>query len=207
MDLSVMPSRRIFFSSAAPRGCAPTAAARARVPAPALRVRVPSMSKRRARISGRDNRKQGRIRKTNKERRTRKTSHKRRNKKNESPFGQPLSLFHFRPPGAPPLSARRPKMEKRQLMAFQKLDIYRIAMEFARRVHEAYIRDPELRDQVTRAAKSAFLHLCEGLPNPSPGMRRKYFSGANDSLHEAVGGIDLALSIGALSFQRAVRLQ
>src|SRR5580700_5431743 len=47
----------------------------------------------------------------------------------------------------------------------QRLDAYVVAKEIAKRVHEAKIRDNELRDQATRAAKSCFLTLCEGLPN------------------------------------------
>ena len=49
-----------------------------------------------------------------------------------------------------------------------------------------------------RAAKSVFLHLCEGLPNESGAMRRRYFVGANNSLHEVVGAIDLAGAIEAI---------
>jgi four helix bundle protein len=91
--------------------------------------------------------------------------------------------------------------------AFQKLDCYRVAREFAKGVHEAGIRDAELRDQATRAAKSAFLGLCEGLPNVQPGLRRRYFTQANNSLHEAVGAIDLAAAIGALGSEVAQVLQ
>jgi four helix bundle protein len=82
--------------------------------------------------------------------------------------------------------------------AFQKMDCYRVALQFAKGVHEAKIADSELRDQATRAAKSAFLGLCEGLPNELPGLRRRYFTQANNSLHEAVGAIDLAAAIGAV---------
>jgi hypothetical protein len=56
--------------------------------------------------------------------------------------------------------------------SFQRLDVYVAAKELARRVHLAHIRDDELRDQATRAAKSAFLCLAEGLPNDGPAMRR-----------------------------------
>jgi four helix bundle protein len=91
--------------------------------------------------------------------------------------------------------------------AFQKLDCYRVAREFAKGVHEAGIRDAELRDQATRAAKSAFLGLCEGLPNELPGLRRRYFTQANNSLHEAVGAIDLAAAIGAVGLEVAGELQ
>ena len=80
---------------------------------------------------------------------------------------------------------------------FQQLDVYRVAKEFAGRVHRAGISDAELRDQATRAAKSAFLCLCEGLPNDRPAMRRKYFTEADNSLHEAAGAVDLAAAVDA----------
>ena len=83
-------------------------------------------------------------------------------------------------------------------MPFQRLDIYVHARELARRVHAAKIRDAELRDQATRAAKSTFLNLCEGLPNEGVAMRRKYFQAATGSLHEVVGAVDLAAVIGAM---------
>ena len=83
-------------------------------------------------------------------------------------------------------------------LPFQKLDSYQVARELAQRVHQCKIRDAELRDQATRATKSAFLGLCEGLPSDSAGIRRRHFDIANNSLHEAVGAIDLAAAIGAL---------
>ena len=83
-------------------------------------------------------------------------------------------------------------------LAFQRLDIYKAAKELARLVHQGRIRDAELRDQATRASKSTFLGLCEGLPSDAPGIRRRHFDIANNSLHEVVGAIDLAETIGAL---------
>jgi hypothetical protein len=71
-------------------------------------------------------------------------------------------------------------------LPFQKLDVYKAAEELARLVHEAQIRDAELRDQATRGAKSTFLGLCEGLPSDSSGVRRRHFEIANGSLHEVV---------------------
>lgn len=50
---------------------------------------------------------------------------------------------------------------------FMKLDVYSVAKELAVRVQGACIRDAELRDQATRATKSAFLNLSEGLPSDS----------------------------------------
>ena len=84
------------------------------------------------------------------------------------------------------------------LFGFQKLDVYQASKELARRVEAARIRDAELRDQATRAAKRVFLGLCEGLPNDSTAMRRKYFVMADNSLHETVGALDLAAAIGAV---------
>jgi four helix bundle protein len=81
---------------------------------------------------------------------------------------------------------------------FQQLDAYRSARSLASLVHRASIRDAELRDQATRAAKSAFLNLCEGLPDDRPAMRRKYFAQADGSLHETMGAVDLADAIGAI---------
>jgi four helix bundle protein len=89
-------------------------------------------------------------------------------------------------------------MNNDTLLAFQRLDVYKAAKELARRVHEARIRDAELRDQATRASKSAFLGLCEGLPSDATGIRRRHFDIANNSLHEVVGAVDLAEAIGAL---------
>ncbi len=91
--------------------------------------------------------------------------------------------------------------------AFQQLDVYVAAKEFARLVQEARISDRELRDQATRAAKSTFCHLCEGLPNSGVAMRRKYFVGADNSLHEAVGAVDLSEALGAVSVERSQRIQ
>ncbi len=97
--------------------------------------------------------------------------------------------------------------ETNQLFAFQSLDIYVAARELAALVHRSAIADAELRDQATRASKSAFLCICEGLPNERPAMRRKYFTEANNSLHETVGAVDLAHAIGALAPEPASRAQ
>jgi len=92
-------------------------------------------------------------------------------------------------------------------LPMQRLDAYKVALELAKRVHEAGIRDSELRDQATRASKSTFLQLCEGLPLEAPGMRRKYFACANGSLHETIGAVDLARAIGAIESRDAVAVQ
>ena len=98
-------------------------------------------------------------------------------------------------------------MNQQHLFPFQKLDAYQTAREIARRVHLAKIRDRELRDQATRAAKSCFLCLCEGLPNEGPGLRQKYFVEARNSLAETVGAMDLAALIGVVRQEDADAIQ
>src|SRR5215831_18325338 len=96
-----------------------------------------------------------------------------------------------------------PKTMNETTMPFQRLDAYQAARELAKRVHEARIRDAELRDQATRAAKSTFLGLCEGLPSDAAGVRRRHFDIANNSLHELVGAVDLSEAIGAIDGETA----
>jgi four helix bundle protein len=98
-------------------------------------------------------------------------------------------------------------MENDNLIPMQRLDVYQAALQLARRVHEAKLQDSELRDQATRASKSAFLNLSEGLPHDQPGLRRRYFTSANGSIHETVAAIDLALAIGAVSREDAEAIQ
>ncbi len=81
---------------------------------------------------------------------------------------------------------------------FMRLDAYKVARELARQVSAAKIADAELRDQATRAAKSAFLNLCEGLPDDRPAVRRRYFRQSDGSVHELAGALDLSAAIGAL---------
>jgi four helix bundle protein len=111
------------------------------------------------------------------------------------PDGQTLSVHSILAPALAPAST---PTEDPNRFPFQNMDVYRTARSLAVLVHSAGIRDAELRDQATRAAKSAFLNLCEGLPDDRPAMRRKYFACADGSLHEAVGAVDLAEAIGAV---------
>src|ERR1041385_2244971 len=92
-------------------------------------------------------------------------------------------------------------------MLFQRLDCYVAAKELALLVHEAGITHSVLRDQACRASVSCFLQLAEGLPNDGAGMRRKYFTESNNSLHETVAAVDLALTLGGVSLDAATSVQ
>ena len=83
-------------------------------------------------------------------------------------------------------------------LPFQRMDIYLLAKEIAVLVHRGEIRDSELRDQATRASKSAFLNLSEGLPGESGPMRRKYFTAATGSVCETAAAVDLAAALGLI---------
>ncbi len=93
-----------------------------------------------------------------------------------------------------------------QVFPFQQLDVYRAARSLAELVHRAGIRDAELRDQATRAAKSAFLALSEGLPSDRVAIRRQYFERADGSVHEVAGALDLARVIDAMDAREAAAL-
>jgi four helix bundle protein len=110
---------------------------------------------------------------------------------------------------SPPSAAgvKEVDMKTENLLPFQKLDIYIATKEFSRRVQIAKLRDRELRDQATRAAKSCFLCLSEGLPNDGPAMRHKYFVEARNSLCETVAAVDLASAIGAMRDEDADAIQ
>ncbi|MBL8739509.1 MAG: four helix bundle protein [Myxococcales bacterium] len=81
---------------------------------------------------------------------------------------------------------------------FQKLEVYIQSRELAAGVHRANIGDAELRDQATRAAKSVFLNVSEGLPDTQLGVRRRHFTIARNSLCEVAAAVDLAVASGAL---------
>ena len=93
------------------------------------------------------------------------------------------------------------------MIPFQRLAVYALAKEMAVRVHAAKIADVELRDQATRASKSAFLNLSEGLPSDSAPMRRRFFASAAGSACETAAAVDLAAAIGALDPAVAVAIQ
>ena len=97
-------------------------------------------------------------------------------------------------------------MASNQLIPFQTLDVYVVARDFAARVHALPLPDSELRDQVRRASKSAFLNLAEGLPADSPGLRRRAFALAHGSLCESAAALDLASALGLVPDAEAAAL-
>jgi len=83
-------------------------------------------------------------------------------------------------------------------MPFQKMRVYQLAKQLAVLVQQSRIRDFELCDQATRAAKSCFLNVAEGLPSDQPLVRRRHLCIAKGSVCEVAGAIDLCLALGLL---------
>ena len=96
---------------------------------------------------------------------------------------------------------------ERSRNAYQSLDVYRVTLALAEGVHRARIGDAELRDQLRRASKSAFLNLAEGLPSRSRANASRHFSIAIGSLCETHAGLDLARAIAVLDGGECDRLQ
>jgi four helix bundle protein len=63
------------------------------------------------------------------------------------------------------------------------------------------------RDQATRASKSGFLQLCEGLPHKKAAMARRYFLAARASVVETLGAVDLACTTGVIQAGDAGEIQ
>jgi four helix bundle protein len=84
------------------------------------------------------------------------------------------------------------------LFPYQRLDVYRAAMAITVLMHETRIGHSELRDQISRACISIANNLSEGLPNDAPGLRKRYFTTARNSLHELVAAVDIGVAIGAV---------
>jgi four helix bundle protein len=97
-------------------------------------------------------------------------------------------------------------MQTETRLPFQSLDIYVAARELAARAHALELPDAELRDQLRRASKSAFLNLAEGLPADSPGLRRRAFALAAGSLCESAAALDLAAALGLAEGAEAAAL-
>src|SRR5438067_10490772 len=79
----------------------------------------------------------------------------------------------------------------------ENLIAYRVACDLLVAVVEARIRDPHLRDQALRAAKSACLNIAEANGRVSPADRRRVFAIARGEAAEAIAAMHVAGLWGA----------
>jgi four helix bundle protein len=80
-----------------------------------------------------------------------------------------------------------------------RLVAYAVAKELLLAVVGAQIRDAELRDQATRAAKSAVLNTAEGASRVSPKDKQRAFAIARGEASEAAAAVEIAALLGAAS--------
>ena len=99
------------------------------------------------------------------------------------------------------------------MLSFQKLDVYRCAIEFVAISVEIRGTIPrghaELRDQLRRAALSVPLNIAEGAGRASEADGARHFAIARGSAMECAAVLDVVGALGALQdeqYRRAVEL-
>jgi four helix bundle protein len=78
-----------------------------------------------------------------------------------------------------------------------RLIAYAVAKELLVAVVNARIRDAELKDQATRAAKSAVLNVAEGASRSSPKDKARAFAIGRGEASEAAAAVEIAVLLGA----------
>jgi len=94
----------------------------------------------------------------------------------------------------------QPSLPHHRLIAFS------VAKELLLAVVGADIRDAELRDQATRAAKSAALNTAEGAGRSSPRDKARSFAIARAEASEAAAAVEIAVAVGAATKQALERV-
>jgi len=82
-------------------------------------------------------------------------------------------------------------------MAHHRLIAFSVAKELVLAVVAANIKDAELRDQATRAAKSAALNTAEGAHRSAPKDKARVFAIARGEAGEAAAAVEIAAALGA----------
>ena len=82
--------------------------------------------------------------------------------------------------------------------AFQRLDVYRAAIQFRQCVERVRRGSADLRDELERASNSIICNVAEGAGRMRPAEKRHFYELARGSACECVGAIDGLVAIGAL---------
>ncbi len=88
------------------------------------------------------------------------------------------------------------KPPTRSRLPHHRLIAYSVATELLLAVRAAAIRDPKLRDQALRAAKSACLNIAEAAGRASPADRARVFAIARGECLEAAAAVEIAALAG-----------
>ena len=83
-----------------------------------------------------------------------------------------------------------------RLLPHHRLVAYRVSLELLTVVREAAIRDPKLRDQALRAAKSVCLNVAEAAGRRSPADKARVFAIARGEVLEVAAAIEIAVLAG-----------
>jgi four helix bundle protein len=89
----------------------------------------------------------------------------------------------------------------------ESLIAYRVAYDLLVAIVQARIRDPGLRDQALRAAKSACLNIAEANGRASHADRRRVFAIARGEAAEAAAAVHIASLAGECSPECAAKAQ
>lgn len=89
--------------------------------------------------------------------------------------------------------------EEVSVLATDRLDAYRVALEFAALAARVRVTPASLRDQIERASASIVLNLAEGVGRTSTPDQAHFFSIARGSALECAAVLDLLLARGVLS--------
>ena len=84
------------------------------------------------------------------------------------------------------------KPPTRSRLPHHRLVAYAVATELLRAVRAAEIRDPKLRDQALRAAKSACLNTAEAAGRVSPADKARVYAIARGECGEAAAAVEIA---------------
>jgi four helix bundle protein len=95
----------------------------------------------------------------------------------------------------------------RSRLPHHKLVAYEVAIALLVAVRDANIKDPKLRDQALRAAKSAALNIAEAAGRVSPADRARVFAIARGEAGEAAAAVEIAATVGDASVHAAAKCE
>ena len=91
------------------------------------------------------------------------------------------------------------------VLPHHKLVAYRVALELLLAVKAANVRDAKLRDEATRAAKSACLNTAEGAGRVTRADKARAFAIARGEAGEAAAAVEIAALMGDTDREAAIR--
>ena len=89
----------------------------------------------------------------------------------------------------------------RPVYSHQRLDVYRVALEFARESSKLRVSPALLADQFTRSRNSIVLNIAEGAQQVSQAMAKKHYRIALGSAAEAAACLDLIEATSAVKIE------